>query len=210
MEGINQLAKQIHKNNIEKGFYEEPKDIGEMIALIHSEVSEALECDRKGKMTKQSFDMIELKEGEGYKAYFEAFFKDTFEDEMADVFIRLVDLLAYMEINIEEGLKRVAARIESFGIEDVFGARFYGLTESEKPNTGMLLSFVHLRLSEAFKRYNQFGLPSYIGVDFIVELCAAVYLVKLICEKLQINLMQHVHAKVKYNTLRAYKHGKKY
>ena len=44
---INRLAKEIHKNNVSKGFYDKEKNIGEMLCLIHSEVSEALEADRK-------------------------------------------------------------------------------------------------------------------------------------------------------------------
>jgi len=44
---INELSQQIHKNNVAKGFYEDEKNIGEMLCLIHSEVSEALESDRK-------------------------------------------------------------------------------------------------------------------------------------------------------------------
>lgn len=43
---INKLAELIHNNNKEKGFYEGEKNTGEIIALIHSEVSEALEADR--------------------------------------------------------------------------------------------------------------------------------------------------------------------
>lgn len=44
---INELSKQIHENAKNKGFYEDEKNIGEMLCLIHSEVSEALEADRK-------------------------------------------------------------------------------------------------------------------------------------------------------------------
>ena len=44
---MNELSKQIHENNKAKGFYDGEKNIGEMLALIHSEVSEALEADRK-------------------------------------------------------------------------------------------------------------------------------------------------------------------
>lgn len=46
---INELAKEIHTNNVLKGFYEKEVNIGERLALIHSEVSEALEADRKGR-----------------------------------------------------------------------------------------------------------------------------------------------------------------
>ena len=43
---INDLARDVHKNARAKGFYDYKKNIGEMLALIHSEVSEALEADR--------------------------------------------------------------------------------------------------------------------------------------------------------------------
>jgi cell fate (sporulation/competence/biofilm development) regulator YlbF (YheA/YmcA/DUF963 family) len=46
---INQLAKEVHENAKAKGFFDKEKNIGEMLALIHSEVSEALEADRKNK-----------------------------------------------------------------------------------------------------------------------------------------------------------------
>lgn len=48
---INQLAQDVYKNAKEKGFYDDGKanNIGERIALIHSELSEALEADRKNK-----------------------------------------------------------------------------------------------------------------------------------------------------------------
>lgn len=38
---INRIAEEIHRNAKNKGFYEVKKNIGEMLCLIHSEVSEA-------------------------------------------------------------------------------------------------------------------------------------------------------------------------
>lgn len=46
---INNLAKKVHQNSRDKGFYGGEKNIGEMLALIHSEVSEALEADRNNR-----------------------------------------------------------------------------------------------------------------------------------------------------------------
>lgn len=40
---MNNLAKEIHAVNVKNGFYDDEKNIGEMLALIHSEVSEALD-----------------------------------------------------------------------------------------------------------------------------------------------------------------------
>lgn len=47
---INELAATAHANQIAKGFVKqgEPRNFGECIALIHSEISEALEGHREG------------------------------------------------------------------------------------------------------------------------------------------------------------------
>lgn len=45
---INDLAAKVHKNAIQKGWYNNgaAQNMGERLALIHAEVSEALEADR--------------------------------------------------------------------------------------------------------------------------------------------------------------------
>lgn len=43
----NERAQVAFDNAAEKGFHERPLNVGESIALIHSELSEALEADRK-------------------------------------------------------------------------------------------------------------------------------------------------------------------
>ena len=45
---LEQLQKDIHDNAKQKGFWDSPREFGTMIALIHSELSEALEADRTG------------------------------------------------------------------------------------------------------------------------------------------------------------------
>lgn len=49
MTTLNSLAAKIRQNAFEKGFWENDRNFGEMLALIHSEVSEALEEHREGK-----------------------------------------------------------------------------------------------------------------------------------------------------------------
>lgn len=107
---IKNLSKQIHENNVKKGFYENEKNIGEMLCLIHSEVSEALECDRKGVYCKETnFPQKEdlgneavLTIDDHWKAYFERNIKDTFEDELADIVIRVFDLAYWKGIDLEK------------------------------------------------------------------------------------------------------------
>ena len=40
---IKDFAEEIHKNAVEHGWWDEPRRFGELIALVHSELSEALE-----------------------------------------------------------------------------------------------------------------------------------------------------------------------
>lgn len=49
VEVLNHLAHKIHAYNVWKGWWDDPRRFGETIALIHSELSEALEGDRKSK-----------------------------------------------------------------------------------------------------------------------------------------------------------------
>jgi hypothetical protein len=47
--GLNNIAREIHARNRDKGFYDKPQDTGRMLMLVVSELSEALEADRDGK-----------------------------------------------------------------------------------------------------------------------------------------------------------------
>lgn len=100
--GLNDLAQVIHQRNIEKGFYEKEKNIGEMLCLLHSEISEALEADRKGKYVQYS-SMAAINGWTNDSDFIESYndwVKGTFEEEMADIFIRLLDLCAFKKIDI--------------------------------------------------------------------------------------------------------------
>jgi NTP pyrophosphatase (non-canonical NTP hydrolase) len=73
--GLDALAAVLHETAIEKGFWEGPRNydqIGNKLALVHSEVTEVLEAIRKNKGSQEVVE------------------------EMADVLIRLLDLYAAM------------------------------------------------------------------------------------------------------------------
>lgn len=112
LEGINELSKIVYQRNVDKGFYDKEKNIGEMIALLHSELSEALEADRKdiyAHADKEIFDIIDGSPDDiSFAQIFKDTIKDTFEDEIADTFIRILDISGYLGIDLEN---HVAAKL---------------------------------------------------------------------------------------------------
>jgi NTP pyrophosphatase (non-canonical NTP hydrolase) len=99
---INEMCSTAHKNAVEKGFYENRKiNIGEKLMLIVSELGEALEADRNGKYTSTNLCGETIKQFCKDKLKFEHLAKDTFEDELADAVIRIGDLAAALDIDLE-------------------------------------------------------------------------------------------------------------
>jgi NTP pyrophosphatase (non-canonical NTP hydrolase) len=118
---INILAANIHLINQEKGFWDKKRNVGEMLMLVTSELGEAMEAHRKGK----SADWIGYQEAmEGTEPMeqqeaFEHCIKDSFEDEIADAVIRLLDLAAGLNINLEQHIEAKLAYNQT-------RARFHG------------------------------------------------------------------------------------
>ena len=105
---IKQLIKEAHKAAVEKGFYEKDKNIGELLMLIVSELGEALEAHRCGRICNDDiviFAIGWIETGSFSELEYEENIKGTFGEEIADVFIRLADLCGYMGIDIEKHIK---------------------------------------------------------------------------------------------------------
>lgn len=103
--GLNDSARQIHQNNKEKGFWDNERNTGELLMLVVSELGEAMEAHRKGKFADHKLFDREIEANPEHNNTLEFAFKhhikDTFEDEVADAIIRLLDLSAGLGINIE-------------------------------------------------------------------------------------------------------------
>lgn len=101
---LKEISKEIYSVNVSKGFWEdkEHKNVGESLMLCVSELSEALEAHRKSH-----YCTLTDAERNAYKLEpinmerFEKEVKNTFEDEIADTMIRLLDLSEGFGIDIE-------------------------------------------------------------------------------------------------------------
>ena len=104
---IQELVAKAHLNAIDKGFHEKRMEIGTMIALIHSELSEALEAHRAGQQIEfpASVGLSGYVMGLESDEYFKEKLKDTFEMEIADAVIRIADMCGLLDIDLESCIK---------------------------------------------------------------------------------------------------------
>lgn len=107
MKTLNQLRDEIHEYAISKGFWDNQRETGTLLMLCVSELSEALEADRKDRFAKvklyEAVDQIGRPSHDAFS--FESTIKDTFEDEIADTIIRLLDLCGARGIDIEKHIE---------------------------------------------------------------------------------------------------------
>lgn len=83
---INELARRIHENAVEHGWWEDDRPFSEIVALCHSELSEALEAARNGEL------FVWDNRGK----------PDGVAVEMIDCIIRILDWCAKENLDVEE------------------------------------------------------------------------------------------------------------
>lgn len=192
---IPKLQKEIHEYAKEKGWWDNERSAGEIYALIHSEISEAVECARNGEPPvwyRKNYDhlMRDPFKKTGFPADGEKPEGELIE--LADVVIRILD---YAESRNKDYMTGG-------------GLRIYPHATREKEHVdriGSHLEFYNLLHGYIVNSHRD------INKSESTELSYCLTLICYFCKSKEWDLWKAVRCKMEYNKTRSYRHGgKKY
>lgn len=179
-EEVLRLRDEVHQTAVEKGWWPSAglqemscDDLDEKIFLVVTELSEAFEIYRSRE------DLLKVWEGEGGKP-------EGFSIEMADAYIRILDLAGALQV-----------RPEFHAFKDDIA--------SERSFSGLMMEITKA-LSKVSRVAQERGFRSY---SFLAAISASLHLVELVCLQVGIDLAEAIKTKAAYNKTRPYRHGNK-
>lgn len=106
---IKQFEKEAHENAVKHGWWDKEPSFGELIALCHSELSEALKEYRDGHKPDQTYYSCTQNaniagECDGNCGHCQYGKMEGIPSELADVIIRVLDMAEHYNINLETAL----------------------------------------------------------------------------------------------------------
>lgn len=94
---LNELATEVHQISVDHGWWENDRNFGESLALIHSEVSEVLEDWRHDKPIAEIVWETGTHSGPAKPA--------GIPIEFADIIIRVLDMVGRYKIDIDDAIR---------------------------------------------------------------------------------------------------------
>lgn len=204
MKTMAEWAKEIHENAVAHGWWEEDRTIGEVCALIHSELSEALEEARAARPMMYVMDEYN---GEYIQnpRYFGSRKPEGIAVELADAVIRMLDWMAHcgqeyrLDIVEEEG-ERIAAEYARSKTEPVELPEFVAYLHDK-------VSVIHMRILDIDK-VGWSGRREKRLTEALAAAESVVFLVNGWLRMQGVQLKEVMEIKHRYNKTRPYKHGK--
>lgn len=182
---LQEWAREIHANATRHGWHEGKMPNGHWLAMIMTEVAEAIEADRVGRHADETtFKRLLYAGDEGkvadswFLSLYGTTIKGTVEEELADITIRILD--ASYEIHGEK-------------------QAWVGYDSDMSPRPSVLFTEAAFGLVKDVLNSGTMNLA--YSIDYMFDWAW----------QLGIDLSWHIEQKMKYNTFREYKHGgKKY
>lgn len=176
---LNKLAKKAFEEAKAKGFHDKELSDEHCLCLVISELIEAVEADRCNRYSSESSAMF--KEAVLSKETYDRAIKGSVEEELADAFIRLLDLA---------GLRNIEINIDDFDVVDMDA-----VCEGESFTESIFYLIKYLTdNSDKTEKAIKDCMTGIIGLT----------------NYMKINLKWYVESKMRYNKTREYRHGKNY
>jgi len=188
-EKLNALKDRAYKTAVAHGFHEEVRPDAYWLGLVMSEMGEAINADQKGLRANVVRFVEDMELENPFKESFEAHIKDSLEDELADIVIRLLDFA---------GLREYELSVTSY---DLLINHSLLLTLKECGLPGILFKLISA-LGNAF--YNE---RTESGINSLIDVLSNHFETITGSDK---DLWWFVEQKMQYNELRPKLNGKRY
>ena len=191
------LQKEAHAIAKDHGWWDQERSFGDLIALVHSELSEALEAYRRMGDTYATWHMTVDEDDQP------CFWQDAnghpvgVPPELADVVIRVADMAEFYELDLD-----VAVMARARKKDDHLDVHTWGPDEG---SFGDWIAECHELLGEAYWWKHQ-QLSRVVWVEWLGSLIHNVY---QMASHYGIDLDAAIEAKMAYNRTRTYRHGVK-
>lgn len=194
------LAEDAFKNADKHGFYTESTEIETELMLIITEMSEAVQADRHNRHGSIEDYESEIQMGRDIPTAYKNSVEGTVESEFADIAIRILSLLGWIDSKTPIKLKSDSILADEYGIGKI------QFMVHNTINKGSIVKDLY-RLNGYFSRLVYNESCSWFVSDTLQEILMMVF---AIAHNNNIDLMEHIRLKMKYNESRPYLHGCKY
>lgn len=180
---IVELSLLVHQNAREKGFWLDKHDKRKVLMLVITELSEAVEALRGNKFANME-QYLEMIVTHTFVESFEANIKNTFEDEIADSFIRLLDFLVMYSSKYDTMYKYYELELKAWeGIKiDCMTSMMFATTRDVQDI--FYTTWISQKVGDSLGKLSAIAIHN------------------------KFDLLKHVEMKIKYNATRPSKHGK--
>lgn len=125
-EKLTELRNRAYRAACNKGFHDEQKPDAMYKMLIITEIAEAVQADRKGlRADKDEFDYMVDRGAYDCEEAYEMYIKGCFEEELADIIIRMLDYCGLKQINMQMLESKLTKEKLPVGMQNFCDDMFY-------------------------------------------------------------------------------------